>query len=86
MAMDSLEFDRRVQLVEDALYALKNSGYAQAPDISAIDAMLACTAELKVELYGMLVGWNNRAKPLTLRRRMMLKFDELRDRIAMRLT
>jgi hypothetical protein len=61
--MDSLEFDRRVELVEDALYELKNSGYAQAPDVSAIDAMLACTAELKVELYGMLVGWGKPAEP-----------------------
>lgn len=60
--MDSQEFDRRVELVEDALYELKNSGYAQAPDVSAIDAMLACTAELKVELYGMLVGWNKPAE------------------------
>lgn len=59
MNMDSTEFDRRVGVVEDALYELKNSGYAQAPDVTAIDNMLACTAELKVELYGMLLGWNN---------------------------
>lgn len=62
MAMDSQEFDRRVTVIEDALYALKNSGYAQAPDVTAIDNMLACTAELKVELYGLLLGWNTPAK------------------------
>lgn len=61
--MDSLEFDRRVEVVEDVLYALKNSDYADITDVRAIDDCLAMKAELKVELYGMLVGWNKPAEP-----------------------
>jgi hypothetical protein len=49
---DSREFDRRLRIVEDALYALKESGYANSPDVATIDNFLALPAELKVELYG----------------------------------
>lgn len=90
--MDNIEFDRRVGVIEDALYELKESGYADVTDVRAIDDMLAIKAELKVELYGMLIGWQRPSivathlgspLPLTWRRRLLLWIDELNDRLAM---
>lgn len=53
--MNEAEFERRAEVIEDALYALKNSDYANAPDVLAIDNFLALQPELKVELFGLLV-------------------------------
>jgi hypothetical protein len=55
--MDNNEFDRRVEVVEDALYALKNElPFFSNEQIRTIDNMLALPAEAKVFLYGRITG------------------------------
>ena len=55
MVIANAKFNRRLVRVEEALYALKNSGCWKTQEVAVIDDFLALPAELKVEFYGLLV-------------------------------
>jgi hypothetical protein len=49
-----IAYDRKVEVVENALYRLKERDYADASDVRRIDEFLALPAEFKVDIYDLI--------------------------------
>jgi hypothetical protein len=54
MGISREEFDRKVEVVENALYRLKERDFLMTWEIQAIDNLLACNANCKVDLYDLI--------------------------------
>lgn len=54
MSMSKEEFDRKNEIVENALYRLKERYFLMTWEIQAIDNLLACGANCKVDLYDLI--------------------------------
>jgi hypothetical protein len=52
--MTALSYDRKSEIVETALYRLKERDYADSADVRRIDEFLALGAEFKVDLYDLI--------------------------------
>lgn len=48
------EYDRKVEVIENTLYRLKERDYVDASDIRRIDEFLALPAECKVDFYDLI--------------------------------
>jgi hypothetical protein len=48
------EFDRKCEIVENALYRLKERDHVTASEVKALDDLLACPAVVKIDLYDLI--------------------------------